>query len=231
MHIMWDGVTRPYSLVGAQHNYDAFSRTGSSWTNTIALTGGSDKQNFRFSFSDLRSDGIIPNSGFDRKNVSFNTNGKFGKKVTFGAKVLYSNEYAKNRPRVSDGPKNSVQAVMLYPPNYDVNDLRGDPNKPGAVPEGMTTVDNKLPGQELAMCPNLWYENPWWAAYQFKHDDTRDRFITSGQLRFDITSFLYVQGRVGMDFFTRKTKVIDPPQGKDWIRPVQPGKVSHRSGR
>jgi len=49
---------------------------------------------------------------------------------------------------------------MLYPPNYDVNDLRGDPNKLGAVPEGMTTVDNKLPGQELAMSPNLWYENP-----------------------------------------------------------------------
>ena len=144
--IMWDGVTRPYSLVGAQHNYDAFFRTGNSWTNSIALSGGGEKQNFRFSFSDLRSTGVIPNSGFDRKNAAVATNGKFGKKITFGAKILYSNEYAKNRPSVSDGPKNSIQAVMQYAPNYDVNDLRGDPNKPGAVPEGMTTVDNKLPG-------------------------------------------------------------------------------------
>jgi len=214
--IMWDGVTRPYSLVGTQHNYDAFFKTGNSWTNSIALTGGSDKQTFRFSFSDLRSDGVIPNSGFNRKNVSLNTNGKFGNKITFGAKIMYSNEYAKNRPSLSDGPKNSVQSVMKYAPNYDVNDLRGDPNKLGAVPVGMTTVDNKLPGQELADSPDLWSENPWWAAYQYKHDDTRDRFITSGNLRFDITSFLYVQGRLGMDFFTRTTSRIDPPQGEDW---------------
>ena len=54
-NIMWDGNKRPYSLVGARKNFDSFFNTGSSFTNTIALTGGSDKQTFRFSFSDLRS--------------------------------------------------------------------------------------------------------------------------------------------------------------------------------
>ncbi len=60
LHIMWDGVTRPYSLVGVQKNYDNFFQTGSSWTNSLSLNGGSDKQTFRFSFADLRSDGVIP---------------------------------------------------------------------------------------------------------------------------------------------------------------------------
>ncbi len=208
--IMWDGVTRPYSLVGDHKNFDSFFQTGGSFTNTLSLSGGSDKQTFRFSFSDMQSQAVIPNSGFNRKNVSLSTNGKFGKRVTFGAKVLYSYEDAKNRPMVSDSPGNAVQAVMLMAPNYDVNDMRGDPKKLGAVPEGVTTVDNKLTGYELQKSPNLWGQNPWWAAYQFINSDKRDRLITSGQLRFDITDFLYLQGKVGMDWYSRKTKSLVP---------------------
>ena len=207
-NIMWDGETRPYSYAG--DNWSRFFRTGVSWTNSIALTGGSDNQNFRFSYSDLKSTSIIPNSGFNRKNLSLSTNGKFGKKITFGAKVMYSNEDAMNRPMVSDSPGNAVQAVMLMAPNYNIDDMRGDPNKLGAVPLGVTTFDKKKTGEELQISPNLWGQNPWWAAYQFINSNVRDRFITSGQIRWDITSFLYLQGKVGMDYYNRKTKTLVP---------------------
>ena len=97
-----DGVSRPYSYAG--DNWDRYYETGKSWTNSIAITGGGDKQNFRFGVSDLRSTGVIPNSGYDRLNLSFSTDAKLGKKLSFNAKILYSNEYAKNRPTVSDSP-------------------------------------------------------------------------------------------------------------------------------
>jgi TonB-linked SusC/RagA family outer membrane protein len=216
-NIMWDGNKKSYSLVGVPHNYDAFFQTGNSFTNTLSLSGGSDKQTFRFSFSDMKSMGIIPNSGFNRKNVSLSTNGKFGKKVTFNAKILYSNEEAKNRPMISDSPGNAAQALMILPPNYDVNDMRGKPDKPGAVAEGMTTVDNKKAGEELQLSDNLWNQNPWWAAYQFINSSIRDRVIASGTLRYDITSFLYLQGRIGMDWSVRKTKSLTP-QGTGYAR-------------
>lgn len=216
-NIMWDGITRPYSLVGVQHNYDAFFQTGNSWTNSIALTGGNEKQAFRFSFADLRSTGVIPENAFNRKNISLSSNGKFGKKVTFDAKVMYSNEDAKNRPMVSDSPGNAVQALMVLPTNYDVNDMLGDPNKPGAVPEGVTTQDNKMAGEELQNSTNLWGQNPWWAANQFIQNSMTDRFITSGRLRFDITSWLYIQGRLGMDYYTRTGKSLTP-QGTGYQR-------------
>jgi TonB-linked SusC/RagA family outer membrane protein len=207
-NIMWDGQSRPYSYAG--DNWGRFFSTGHSFTNTLALTGGNEKQSYRFSFSDLTSNSIIPNSGFNRKNVSLSTNGKFGNKVTFAAKVLYSNEEAKNRPMVSDSPGNAVQALMVLPPNYNVDDLKGDPNKPGAVPEGVVPYDNKAVGEEYQLSDNLWNQNPWWAAYQFVNTNVRDRLITSGQLRYDITSFLYLQGRVGMDWYARKTKTLTP---------------------
>jgi TonB-linked SusC/RagA family outer membrane protein len=211
--IMWDGQTRPYSLIGLQHNWDSFFQTGGSWTNTLAISGGSEKQTFRFSFSNMNSTGVIPNTGFDRKNVSLSTNGKFGKKITFNAKVLYSNEFVKNRPMISDSPGNAVQALMRLPTNYDILDLKGDPNKLGAVPEGVVLPNGVTTGAEYAISEDLWNQNPYWAAYQFRHNDTRDRFITSGELRYDITSFLYIRGRIGMDYYNRKGDVIDAPEG------------------
>ncbi len=216
-NIMWDGVSRPYSLVGVKHNYDAFFKTGSTWTNSLSLSGGSDKQTFRFSFSNLNNYSVIPESGFDRKNLAISTNGKFGKRLTFDAKVMYSNEKGKNRPMVSDSPGNAVQSIMLMPPNYDINDMKGDPNKLGAVPNGVTTADNKSAGEEYQDTGNLWGQNPWWAAYQYVHTNITDRVITSGRMRYDITSFLYLQGRVGMDWYARKYKEL-VPQGTGYQR-------------
>jgi TonB-linked SusC/RagA family outer membrane protein len=213
--VQFDGVSRPYSYQG--DNFSRFFNTGTSATNTVAFTGGSETQNFRFSVSDLRSKGIIPNSGFDRLNISLATNSKFGKKLTLTAKVMYSNEKAKNRPNVSDSPGNASLAVYYTPGDVNIDNLRGDPNKPGAVPtqqdqqdKGITIFDGKAPGEEFQVSNNLWTQNPWWVAYQFRNDDVRNRVITSGQLRYDITDFLYAQVKGGMDQYTKKGTQLTP---------------------
>jgi TonB-linked SusC/RagA family outer membrane protein len=212
-----DGVTRPYSYAG--DNWDRFYRTGTSWTNSIAMTGGNETANFRLGISDLRSTSVVPNSGFDRFNATLSANAKLGKKLTIVAKMLYTNEYAKNRPTVSDSPGNAIQAIWVRPPNININDLRGDPNKLGAIPEGVDPAllevygqdgDPKFAGQELLPAANNWGQNPWWAAYQHINSDKRDRIITSGQLRYDITSWLYASGRIGMDWMARRNTQLTP---------------------
>ncbi len=212
-----DGVTRPYSYAG--DNWDRFYQTGNAWTNSVALTGGGEKQTFRFGVSDLRSSSVVPNSGYDRTNVSFSTNAKLGNKLTVDAKVIYSHEYAKNRPTVSDSPGNAVQSIWVRPPNINVDDLRGDPNKLGAIPVGVDPAyllvygqggAAKFAGQELLPAANNWGQNPWWAAHQHINSDKKDRIITSGQLRYDITSWLYATGRIGMDYYTRRNQRLVP---------------------
>lgn len=205
----WDGVDRPYVFLMDQ-NFDNFYRTGSTFTNTLGLTGGNENHNARVNASHLDNKSIIPNSGYTRTNISLAYNGKFADKFSITSKILYSHENAQNRPRLSDSPGNAPQGLLRLPNNYDVNDLRGDPNKPGAVPDGTTTFDNKAPGEEYQISNNLWNQNPWWAAYQFDRDDIRDRIITSNVARYDITDFLYVQGRFGMDWYTRRETNITP---------------------
>ena len=204
----FDGVERPYSYVG--DNFDRFYRTGTTWTNSIGFSGGSETQTFRLNFSRLDNQSIIPNAGYERHNVSLSYNGTYADRLTVTSKILYSNENAQNRPRVSDSPGSAAQGLLRLPPNYNVDDLRGDPNKLGAVPEGFEPLDNKAPGEELQISGDLWNQNPWWAAYQFENDDIRDRIITSNVARFDVTDFLYVQGRAGMDFYTRRETDVLP---------------------
>lgn len=213
--IQFDGVSRPYSYAG--DNWKRYYETGHAWTNSIAISGGSEKQTFRFSFSDLRNKFIIPNSGFNRKNVSLSTNGKFGERVTFNAKVLYSNEDMKNRTMLSDSPGNPVQSVWNLANTVNIEDLKGDPNKLGAVAPGVTTPDLKSVGEEYQQANNNWLQNPWWCAYQFKNRNIRDRFITSGNLRIDIFKWLYIQGQVGMDYYMRDNESL-VPQGTGYLR-------------
>jgi hypothetical protein len=100
----------------------------------------------------------------------------------------------------------------------------GDPRKPGAVPsladqaaKGITIYDNKSPGEEFQVHSFPFIQNPYWAAYQQRNSDIRDRVIASGQLRYDITDFLYIQGQGGLDHYTlRGSRLL--PQGTGYDR-------------
>jgi TonB-linked SusC/RagA family outer membrane protein len=214
--LQFDGVARPYSYVG--DNWKRFYETGQTWTNSLALTGGDENQSFRFSVADLKNTGIIPNTKFDRTNATLSANGKYLDKLTLNAKVMYSHEEAKNRPVVSDSPGNAPQALWRIPGNINVLDFLGDPNKPGAIPEGVDPAllqiyaqgadQPKFAGQELLPAANNWGQNPYWSTYQLQSSDIRDRVNTSAQLRYDITPWLYASGRAAMDWYLRKSNQL-----------------------
>lgn len=219
--VQFDGVSRPYSLVGMHQNIKDYFQTGTAWTNSIALSGGSETQTFRASASRLNSTYTIPEEGFDRTNLALSTNSKFGKKITLVAKVLYSKENTKNRPYVSDSPGNGVQQLWYYPNELSVMTSRGDPNKLGAIPPdtdpSLLAIWGKQVGEEYQERDNPWGQNPWWTAYQYDISDKRDRVISSGQFRYDITDFLYLQGTAGIDWYTRRhTELV--PEGTGYQR-------------
>jgi TonB-linked SusC/RagA family outer membrane protein len=228
--IQFDGITRPYENAG--DNFTRYFETGKSWTNTIALSGGSESQNFRVSYSDLVSSSVIPNAGFNRQNLSLSTNSRFGKNLIMNAKVLYSHEYTKNRPYLSDSPANGILSMYYVPNNVNVENYKGDPNKLGAIPAGQDaaslTLWGKIPGEEYqAAYSNNWHQNPYWTAYQFDNSDWRDRLIGSGQLRYNFTDWLYIQARGGMDWYTRRERDM-VPQGTGYQRGGSVGEAEDR---
>lgn len=195
--VQWDGVSRPYSATGEGLN--DFYRTGNSWTNTMALAGGNEIGNFRFSGSNLQNNDIMPNSGFDRTTFNANLNGKFGK-VDLAVSGQYSKEDAKNRPRLSDSPGNGNYSIITKPSTLSFADMMGDPDKLGATENGT----------ELQYQSNIYQQNPYWAAYQFFRLDTKNRFFGNASVTYNITDWLYVRGRLGTDYISARFESTEP---------------------
>jgi len=196
--VQFDGVSRPYVYQGDP--YESFYNTGITFTNTLSLYGGNETANYRFSASNLDNDAVIPNAGYNRKNFTMNVNGKFAKKLSFSAKAQYSIEDTDNRPRLSDSPGNANYTVGTLPPSINVEDLKGPTDKLGANESGT----------EFRFNDNNFVTNPYWGAYQFVNSDERNRIIGSTMLKYDFTDWLYIQGRIGLDRYVRRSTNIEP---------------------
>ncbi len=194
--VQFDGVSRPYSDQG--QTLSDFYRTGHSWTNTIGLSGGNENHTYRFSASKLKNEDIMPNSGFDRDVFSANISGKYGK-LSSRVTAQYSKETAMNRPRLSDSPGNANYTTLMLSPAIRYETLKGTTEKLGAQEDGT----------ELRHQGNVFAQNPYWAAYQFSREDVKDRFMGSALIKYDITDWLYVQGRVGTDQYTRTDESVE----------------------
>lgn len=191
--VQWDGVERPYSYVG--NNLDHFYRTGTTFINTVALTSGSENMNYRFSASDLTNEDVMPNAGLNRKSFSLNSSAVLADKLTSSVNARYIVENVNNRPRLSDAPGNANFTVANLSPNVDVRFM-----EPG------TNEDNT----ERAYSSNTFSQNPYFAAYNFRNEDTKNRIIASSSLRYDIVDWLYLTARAGVDNSTIKRTAVTP---------------------
>ncbi len=178
----WDGVSRPYSYTG--NNIDRFYRTGTTFINTVALTSAKENLSYRMSVSDLTNEDVLPNAGFNRKSFSLNTTAVLADKLTSTVNAKYIIEKVQNRPRLSDSPGNANFSVGLLPGNLNVTDLQP------------ATDEN---GQERQLTDNVFVTNPYFAAFNFRQQDRRNRIIASTTLRYDFTDWLSLTGRMGID--------------------------------
>jgi TonB-linked SusC/RagA family outer membrane protein len=191
--IQFDGKQYPYSAV--TDNIKNFYRTGSSFTNSIAFSGGGDRGSFRLSLSNLDAKSIVRNSGLDRKTFNFNVEQKLTDKLTANIVVNYIDEKANARPQLSDGPMNpnnfqflaSNVSEKIFAPGYDTST-----------------------GFETQFSDDEYVSNPWFVVNQYVNNLSRKRWITSSSLKYDFTSWLYAQARVGYDIINDNLLKAEP---------------------
>ncbi len=192
--IQYDGVSRPYSAV--KDNMSKFYKTGTTLTNTFAISGTSDKVSYRFSISDLNNHGIVPNNTLVRDNVGINLNAQLSKRFSVLFNGKYIRETNKNRPRVSDSPGSANYTLWTMPTSLSVLTMKA--NKYNAD------------GSEKVWSNNQYVQNPYFAVEDYKEQDIKDRYIGIVEPRFNLTDWLYVKGRMGFDKFNRRENDITP---------------------
>jgi len=179
----WDGVSRPYSYVG--NNAEKFYETGFTANNTIAISDANETMNYRFSYSNLYNEDVMPNAGLNRHTFAINAGAKLADKLTSNVSAQYIHEKVDNRARLSDAPGNANYSAGLLPPNVNVNFMEPGHNEDGT---------------ERRISSGTFTQNPYWSAYNFSNDDLKNRFIGSFTIRYDILDWLYLSGRAGIDY-------------------------------
>jgi TonB-linked SusC/RagA family outer membrane protein len=182
---IYNGQNKPYGVVN--DNILSFFRPGSTATNTVSLSGGTDNANIRVSVSDLRNKDIVPNTGLNRNTFLINTSLKLGQKLTVTAKANYVVENVDNRPALSDNPNNVGLAVLGIAPNFDQRWLsEGYKNEQGLYRDWNGG--------------NIYRINPYWSINEIQNESHKDRLMGFLQFNYDFTSWLSLQVRGGTDY-------------------------------
>lgn len=204
-----------WSIDGRQHPYvpfkdriKAFYETGFNITNSIALSGGNDKGNVRVSFANTDAKNIVPNSNFSRKIIDIGVNYKFGEKFTTQINANYSIDDNKNPPfggQAYSIPNSIMTMANSIDPRW-MKDIYKDP----------------ITGDETKWTRFLDRTNWYWSAYERLEENNRNRLFGNVLLRYQIAPWIYVQGRIGQDYFTRKHN-LNRPTGTANLNPVPVG--------
>ncbi len=111
---IYEGTHRPY-----EDNLREMYRTGRYVNTNVAISGGTDKSTFRFSYSNLNNDGISLNNNMTRNSLSLNASQDISKYVTAEAGFTYVNTDSKN-PTYQGGDGSPVYDFSYaVPRDYD----------------------------------------------------------------------------------------------------------------
>jgi TonB-linked SusC/RagA family outer membrane protein len=183
-YVAADGLEHPYSA--QRDNIKNFYQTGSTFTNTVAFTGGTEALTYRFSVADLNSKSVLPNSNYDRKTGNLNVSGKLSKKLSFEALAQYNIEQAKNRPSAGDALGNPNWTPYMVANTTDIRWLN-----PGYDANGNEIAWNDAP---IA-------SNSYFVVNKYQERDTKNRFIGQAGVTYELIKNLSLKGVVSRDFY------------------------------
>jgi len=202
---LFDGVVVPY--VPQHDRIKKFFRNGQTMTNSITLSSSAEKGGLNLSIADMNSQGIVPNNSYNRKTINFGFNYDLSDKLSFKGSINYSHEYNKNAPNV--GNQDNTIPVAVY-------------NMSTSMPFDL--LDQKkynASGNEFIYSRFMNRTNPYWTLAEQFHNIRRDRVFGNISIRYDILPWLFVQGRLGQDYWSRDEDYNNFPTGQA-SRPAAP---------
>lgn len=185
--VLFGGVTVPYQPV--RNRIRTFYRDGQNWTNTVQLSSSSEKGGFNLSLSNLDSKGITRNNTYNRRTINLGFNYNLSSKLNVTGTINYSNEYNKNPPQLAQQDFSTPTVIYTMANSMPLDVL--DANKYDAN------------GDEFVWSRFRNRTNPYFTLAQKFEKIRRDRIFGNVAMRYNLTDWLYVQGRFGQDYWSR----------------------------
>ncbi|MGG9961420.1 SusC/RagA family TonB-linked outer membrane protein [Ferruginibacter sp. SUN106] len=189
----------PYVAQGSR--IKEFYRHGQNITNTVTLGTGNDKGGFRLSLTNTDNKGIVPNNKFNRKGINLSYSYNLTDKLSFSGYMNYTNEKNTNPPNIAN-QDNSIPTTLMAMANTMPLSVLND-NK-----------YNPATGNEYIYSRFMNRTNPYWVLAEQFHNIKRDRIFGNLSVKYNLLSWLFVQGRFGEDYSSRDEDVNNFPTGQ-----------------
>ena len=164
-----------------------FFQTGVTYSNSVAIEGGTDKGSARLSLTQLKNTWIIPNTGFERLNATLSVNQRVSGKLKISGKANYTNKTSGNLPAAGYNNQSLMYFVILgTTPN-----VRPEWFKPYWQP-GLEGVQQKSPF-------NPGPDNPYLGMYEMLNKMNKHGLIGNVMANYEITPKLELMVRTGLD--------------------------------
>lgn len=169
------------------NNIKDFFRTGSTVSNNLSISGANDKGMFRVSLTDMQSEGILPNTDYNRQTYALNGSYQLSDWLKVSSSLNYINSNSKNRPNNSYGTENIMYLWVWFGRQVNMRSLRNY-WQPG------------LEGVQQFNYNYNWHDNPYFTMYENTNGFDKDRLIGNVRADMTLTKDLSLMLRSGIDY-------------------------------
>ena len=181
-----DGVRSATPWVSYPDNVKNFFELGQTYTNNVAVDGGSENTSFRLSYTNTTQKGMIPNTDMEKNNFSLNASVTPHKMLTVNATGNYITTYSENIPAYGYDAQNVMQQFFWFGRQVDIEDL-----KTYTYPDGSKRNWNYN-----------YHNNPYFTLHENLNGNRRDRFYGNTKMNFKFTDWLSAHIGIGADYYT-----------------------------
>ncbi len=178
----------PTPWISQPDNVRNYFETGITYQNNISVSNGGDNGSARLSYSNLRNDGIVPNTDLERDGLALSLDQILSEELSVKAFVNYINTRSGNRPNLGYGYENPLYGFNWTGRQTNVESMK-DYWQAGQV--GVQHFDINY----------LWLTNPYLTAYENTNSFNKNRVLGNASANYDFNDKLSLSVRAGMDTY------------------------------
>ncbi len=200
MAMGWDGQMHPYSL--KTNNIDGFYQTGTTYTNSVAVSNATDNSSIRLSYTNLNSEDIVPNSGLIRNSFNLSAKTLVGKRLSIEPNLMYMTETVNNRPGLADSNDNIARTFIGLANNVSQSEF--------------TNYQTPI-GEYIEWGSDEYKYNPYWVINAMSNVSKKDHLLGSLSLNYKFSEWLNlkVTGSSDQSYFSfEKYSPVTSPRDK-----------------
>ncbi|AEV33864.1 TonB-linked outer membrane protein, SusC/RagA family [Owenweeksia hongkongensis DSM 17368] len=176
----------PTAWTSRPDNVRNFFETGITSQHNIAISSSNDRSAIRFSYSNLRNEGAIPNTDLKRDGLALSVDQELSDRLSASLFVDYINSRSENRPNLGYGYENVMYGFNWTGRQTNIESLQ---DYWQAGQEGIQHYDFNY----------LWLTNPYLTLFENTNSFNKDRVLGNANVTYDFSEKLNLRVRTGMD--------------------------------